>query len=46
MAEFIGIDEVETELAVRVSLNYEEFYLSREAAESLRDELTSILNRL
>lgn len=39
MAEFISADEVEVEGTVKVTLNYEDYYLSTEAARKLRDEL-------
>lgn len=46
MAEFIGVGETEVQLTIKISLDYEEFYLTQEAARELRDELNSILNRV
>jgi hypothetical protein len=46
MAEYVDDSEVETELTVKVSLAYAEFYLTPEAARKLRDDLNHILNRV
>jgi hypothetical protein len=44
MAEFIDADQVEVESAIKVTFEYEEFYLSEEAARSLRDSLNASLS--
>lgn len=43
MAEFIDSDQVEVESAIKVTFEYEEFYLSEDAAKSLRDSLNALL---
>lgn len=44
MAEYIGSGEVEVHKTVRVLLDFEEYYLSEDAARELRDSLNTILD--
>lgn len=44
MAEYIDDSQIEVELTVKVSMDYDEYYLTPDAARKLRDELNNFLN--
>lgn len=46
MAEYVDDSMLDVELIVKVTIDYEDYYLSPEAAKKLGDELNAILNRM
>lgn len=46
MAEVADSESVSVELVMKVMIDYEEFYLTERAAQTLRDELNMFLNRM